>query len=339
MKMVIAGEWRWDIYEEALAAGFRANGVEVVPFKAGDFLDRTLLSRIERKTLWGPNTARLNGSLRRVVSESAPDVLFLWRMTHLAGRTLSRVMKRHPALKVVTYNNDSPFQDGRGWRYWRHYIQTARLAHLNFVYRPSDLSWSQRMGIPNPRVLLPYYLQEVHRPLGEIPRNFQNDVVFVGHYEEDGRADTLNYLAREGVSVRVYGTSWEKGSLDPEIKQVPIHPVYGEDYVRAIAGAKIALVFLSGKNRDVYTRRCFEIPACGTVMIAPRTPELINLFTDGVEALYFDNKEELLKAVDWLLQNPLQRNTIAQAGYERCTADGHDNMARAHEVLSILSAL
>ncbi|PZC45439.1 MAG: Spore maturation protein CgeB [Chloroflexi bacterium] len=334
--MVIAGEWRWDIYEEALAAGFRANGVEVIPFKAGNYLGSDLLSRIERKTLWGPATVRLNKALQRIISESSPDVLFLWRMTHIFRRTLATLLRKYPGLRVVTYNNDSPFQDGRGWKQWRHYIQTARLAHLNFVYRPSDVSLAQEAGIPNPRVLLPYYLKEVHRPITEIPPDFQNDVVFVGHYEDDGRVETLNYLARKGVSVRIYGTLWENASLEPELKRMPIHPAYGEDYVRALAGAKIALVFLSGKNRDVYTRRCFEIPACGTAMVAPRTPELGALYRDGVEAAYFNSKEELLIEIQRLLEDDRKRDQIAKAGLARCLGDGHSNIDRGEQVIRAL---
>ena len=334
--MVLAGDWRWQVYEQALADGLRANGVEVIPFKSTDFLGRDLRSRIENKTLWGPATVRLNQALQRLIAETSPDVLFLRRMTHLFGSALERILKHHPGLRAASYNNDNPFQDGQGWRLWRHYFRTARLSSVNFVYRPADVALAQRMGLPNPQVLPSYYIEGLHQPLGEVPPDFRNDVVFAGHHESDGRAETLNYLAGQGVSVRIYGNLWERASLDPALRQSPIRGAYDEDYVRVIAGAKIALVFLSGRNRDVYTRRCFEIPACGTAMAAPRTKELQAMFQEGEEAVYFDSKEELLAKIQWLLKDDEARNRIANAGRERCLRDGHSNVHRAAQVIEAL---
>ena len=339
MRMVLAGAWRNRIREEALEAGLWANGVEVIPFKTRDFLGRDLWSRIENKMLWGPATVRLNHALQRLIAETSPDVLFLWRATHLFGSALERILKHHPGLRVVSYNNDNPFQDGRGWRLWRHYFRTARLSRVNFVFRPADVALAQRMGLPNPHVLLPYYVEGLHRPLDEIPQDFRNDVVFVGHYEPDGRAEPLNYLARQGAPVRLYGPLWERAPLDPALRQRTSNAVVGEDYVRAIAGAKIALVFLSGRNRDVYTRRCFEIPACGTAMVAPRTRELQAMYREGEEAVYFDSKEELLAKVRWLLKDDEARDRIANAGRERCLRDGHSNVHRAAQVIQALDDL
>ena len=39
MKVVIAGNWRADIHEAALAAGFEANGAEVLPFRWNQYFD------------------------------------------------------------------------------------------------------------------------------------------------------------------------------------------------------------------------------------------------------------------------------------------------------------
>ena len=339
MRIVLAGEWRSQVYEQALADGLRANGVEVVPFKSTDFLGRDLWSRIEHKTLWGPATVRLNRALQRLVAETSPDVLFLRRPTHLIGSALERILKHHPGLRVASYNNDNPFQDGRSWRLWRHYFKTARLSHVNFVFRPADVALAQRMGLPYPHVLPPWYVEGLHRPLGEVPPDFRNDVVFVGHYEPDGRVETLNYLARQGVPVRLYGSLWERASLDPVFRQSPIGAAYGEDYVRLIAGAKLALVFLSGRNRDVFTMRCFEIPACGAAMVAPRTRELQALYREGEEAVYFDSKEELLAKVRWLLEDDEARNRIAKAGRERCLRDGHSNVHRGAQIVEALEAV
>ena len=109
----------------------------------------------------------------------------------------------------------------------------------------------------------------------------------------------------------------------------PIVPVEGDNYTKALCGAKICLAFLSKLNRDTYTRRCFEIPACGRVMLAERTEDLQKMFKEDEEACFFSSNEELLEKVQWLLANPERREAIAKAGLRRVWTDGHDVKSRA----------
>ena len=99
------------------------------------------------------------------------------------------------------------------------------------------------------------------------------------------------------------------------------------------------LVFLSYANRDVYSRRCFEIAACGTMMCAPRTRELEQLFADGKEAVYFDSKEDLLQKIKYYLGNEEKRSTIAQAGRGRCIEGGNDEISRAKQLIDIIGEM
>jgi spore maturation protein CgeB len=109
--------------------------------------------------------------------------------------------------------------------------------------------------------------------------------------------------------------------------------VWGDDYARAIAGARIALVFLSGRNRDNYTRRCFEIPAIGTLMLAPRTQELLSLYRADEEAAFFGTADELIGQVRRYLADSELRARVAAAGHARCVRDGYDVDSRARQFL------
>jgi spore maturation protein CgeB len=100
------------------------------------------------------------------------------------------------------------------------------------------------------------------------------------------------------------------------------------EYAKALCGADICLCFLSKINRDVYTRRCFEIPACGRLLLAERTYELQTLFKEDEEACFFSSEEELTNKVCWLLENPTIRNKIAESGQKRVWKDGHDIYSR-----------
>lgn len=138
-----------------------------------------------------------------------------------------------------------------------------------------------------------------------------------------------------GVKIRIYGTHWQALQQQiPGLAQQKIHPVLGDEYAALLSGAKIALVFLSKRNCDVYTRRCFEIPACGSLMMAPRTAELEKYFEDGKEAIYWDSTADLVNKVQYYLRHDQERMTIAEAGRIRLLKDGHDEYARARQVIA-----
>jgi glycosyltransferase involved in cell wall biosynthesis len=134
------------------------------------------------------------------------------------------------------------------------------------------------------------------------------------------------------------GHYWSRAVLgDLYDHLAPIVPAEGDAYAKALCGAKICLCFLSKLNRDTYTRRCFEIPACGKVMLAERTEDLMRLFKEDEEACFFSSPEELVRKAQWLINNPDIRERIAQAGLRRVWADGHDVASRANYFLSVVN--
>jgi len=95
-------------------------------------------------------------------------------------------------------------------------------------------------------------------------------------------------------------------------------------------------VFLSRLNHDTYTRRCFEIPATGTLMLSEYTPDLATLFEEGVEAEFFRGPQELLDKVRFYMRHEEARRRIGQAGRARLLKDGHEALDRARQVLDAM---
>ena len=339
MKIVVAGEWRRSIFQQALSAAFEVLGCTVIPFKTLDYVAYDLQSRIERKLMFGQKMNALNDSLSLLMDRENPDVLFLYRCPEVYPQTLCGLKKKNHRLVIASYNNDNPFDDGRALIEWRLYLRYIRDCHMNYFFRNSNIEQAKAARIPHPRLLLPYYVQGFHRVLDDVPPGFRNAVLFVGHYEPDGRRQYLEHLLSNDVPLRIYGHRWDEVPRSSIIHRQKIEMAWGEDYVRLIAGAKITLVFLSGRNRDQYTTRCFEVPACGSLMIAPRTRELQEFYEEGKEAIFFSDPDELLHHVRYFAANETARQDIAEHGHRRCIQDEHSNVSRARQVLADIRAL
>lgn len=347
MKIMIVGAWRWYQYEAVFAEGLAANGVQVSEFSTSPFFTGQLGRLQSFLPLPGWALFRLNIELTRRAMQERPDWILFWRPTHVLPSTLQKL--RRLGIQTVSYNNDDPFGPKvHGQVPWHHhwlwfwYLRCLPEFDLNFFYRRINCEEGLGHGARHAGVLMPYFIPQHDRPVELTPqdrRRFLTDVVFVGHYEPDGRERSIRALMKAGVQVKIWGGHyWSRQVLGDQYDRLqPIQPAEGDDYAKALCGAKICLAFLSKLNRDTYTRRCFEIPACGRLMLAERTEDLQRLFREDEEACFFSSNEELVEKVRWLLANPEIRERIAAAGLQRVWADGHDVASRAKQFLQALT--
>jgi spore maturation protein CgeB len=347
MRMLIAGQWRWPMYEEACANAFSSLGIDVVPFNWSTFFAGKLGRAQHAIPAPGPALLRLNWALVKRAQEVRPDVLFIWRGTHILSSTLRRV-KVHTRAQLVSYNNDDPFgPSAHGcvpWHHhhlWRLYIRSLKHYDHNFVYRQVNVAEALQAGARKATVLKPYFVPMLHRPIPldtEDRARYACDVCFVGHYEPDGRERYLRALVEVGLHVRLYGgrywTPAVLGDLSSYFGEVRL--AYGDAYRKALCGAKMCLSLLSRLNRDTYTRRCLEIPACGCLLLSERTDDLRHMFREDEEAVFFSSHQELVEKALWLKERPQEAVRIAQAGMRRVYADGHSVTERMRELLSMI---
>ncbi len=338
MKIIIVGDWRWPQYEDAFATGLKELGHEVVKFSVSTYFKGVLGKYQNALPIPGPALVRLNRELLCFIKAEAPGLTLAWRCTHVLPSTIKRINKLGTV--TVSYNNDDPFgPETHGEVPWHHhflwywYIKSLKHFRFNFFYRQRNIAEAKSHGVTHADVLMPYFRPWQDRPITlnkEENIAFGCDVVFVGHYEPDNRERYLRALVDAGLSVKLYGGGyWTKQVLGDLYNYfAPIEPAEGEDYTKALCGAKVCLAFLSELNRDTYTRRCFEIPACGRVMLAERTDDLLKMFVEDVEACFFSSKEELVSKAKWLVENPDIANQIAEAGNRRVWGDGHDVKSR-----------
>lgn len=348
MKMMIAGAWRWPIYEESFSRGLIANGVEVYPFSTTPFFDGLLGKEQSALPLPGPALLKLNRRLLKEAKRVQPDWILFWRPTHILPSTLRALIAQ--GINLVSYNNDDPFGPRKHgnvpWHHhflWRNYLSCLPFFDRSFFYRQINCEEALERKARSAAVLPPYFIPWRDKPIELTPeewKRYESDIAFVGHYENDSRVDYIRSLHAAGLKVKIWGGGyWTRGVLgDLYDELAPIKPADGQDYVKVLNGAKICLAFLSKLNRDTYTRRCFEIPACQSVMLAERTDDLMRLFKEDEEACFFSSRRELVEKARWLLNDDDQREAIAYAGLRRVWADAQDVESRAKQFLNGLTA-
>jgi spore maturation protein CgeB len=347
MKIMIVGAWTWLQYEDAFAKALRDNGVQVSALSVSSFF-KGFFGRIQQTIpFYGPAVWRLNLAVVEAAKERQPDLILFWRPTHILPKTIKQLASMD--VLTVSYNNDDPFGPkvhGKvPWHHhflWHWYIKCLTFFNYNFFYREINCIEAKALGAKHADVLLPYFMPWQDRPvqLSESEQQrFETDVVFVGHHEPDSRENSIRKLVNAGIKVKLWGGHyWSRKVLGDLYDQLaPIVPAEGDDYAKALSGAKVCLGFLSKLNRDTYTRRCFEIPACGKVMLAERTDDLMRFFSEDEEACFFSSPEELVSKAQWLINNPDIRERIAEAGLRRVWADEHDVTSRARQFLQKIS--
>ena len=330
-KILLAGDWRYDIYEKAIASGLSRAGVEVIALKL--MQKSPTGSRVLNSFANSLNDSK---SLKETVKNTTPDCIFLQRPESLKVSTLVHLRKEYPRIPILAYHNDNPYINRI--RYLS-YLKLLRIVHHVFYYRPSDSIHITKYTSASTSLLMPGYITYEHYPDPYEAEHYRSDVVFIGHWEPDQRDLYVKGLLDNGICVRIFGNGWQSSRVLPFEFTRSIHPVYGTEYRRILSSAKIALVFLSSRNNDVYTRRCFEIPACSTFMVTPRNKYISMLFREGEEVEYFSSKQELLDVVRSNLQNSSKRERLAKNCFNRVREEMHNEIGRARSIISIAEGL
>jgi spore maturation protein CgeB len=354
VKVLIAGDWHSELHEEAVFNAFKQLGHEPFKFAWYQYFVPTgwakratrLFLKAQNKYMIGPSVSKLNNDLIDFALQVQPTFIFIYRGSHIRVKTIRKIQQALKNTLVIGYNNDDPFAPQYPRWKWRHFLASVPEYDLTLAYRKHNIAEYLAIGAKRVELLRSWFIPERNYPvqLTEIEKEqYACDVVFIGHYEDDGRLACLEEIVRRGWRLRIFGPGYE---WDPVIKNspllaehIPVRLVWSKDYNRALCGAKIALCFFSQLNRDTYTRRCFEIPASGTVLMSKFTDDIANLFLDDHEAVFFRDANAMAEGIGGLLVDEPRRTQIAIAGKQRVWDDGHDVVSRMQKVLGWINEI
>ncbi len=354
MKILIVGSWVSPIYEQNLYDALSELSAHVEAFSWAKYLGfktcsniydsqgsffLSIWNRFQNKFITGPAIYKINKALIKKVQQEKPDIIFFYRATHIWQGSVKEC--KNLGCKILIYNNDDPFNISLPKYIYRHYLKTLQYADWIFSYRAKNIKDYQQLGYKNSSILRSSYNKKINFPMSNEKKY---DVVFIGHFENDGRDKILlNIMKKTKANIGLWGQNWENSSLYDELcsllNKKEIKGVFGDKYNLLLNQSKMALVFFSKINNDGYTRRCFEIPATKTMMLCEYSDEISSLFEADKEAVYFQNPEDLIEKIHYYLSHPDEIALIAQKGYERLLRDGHDTTDRAKEVIQIINQL
>lgn len=327
--IMIIGSWRWGIYEEALARGFSSLGTKVFKFSCN--CDETSFNIQQPFKHWR-KIKTINNNLLSACVENRPDMLFFYRGTFILPSSIKQLKRLLPRTIICFYHNDNPYVSLKNLLKYFFFLHSLKFADITYVYRPSNLIDCLKFKAANPKLLMSHYRTDYHWWNGTFDLSQKAyDVIFAGHYENDGRVEYVKSIFNAGIDLHIFDKSWGKIFERYNWPQTNCHDRLSKAmYRETINQAKIAIVFLSGKNQDVYTRRCFEIPACGTAMLLPDNQFLRNIFVKDISAAYYNDTQSIIGSIRTLLSSQKKLESITRNAY--LVVQDHNEVARAKQI-------
>lgn len=340
IKIMLVGDSTYEMYSQAFYDAWRKLGYQnIYYFQTNQYFSNNLkksrffsnfFSRVQNKMAFGPRVQKMNKEILKIDKNFKPDLIFFYNTRHIYSQTLKKMKKDGKV--IFMYSNDNPFGECFPYYYWRHFKKGLAVATAGFAYRTQNLYDFEHAGCNKVYLLKSYYIAErnyyMEKPPIQVPK-----VVFLGHYENDERGEYIKALLDQKIEVGIMKMTWEHFEENNPylIKMENAHAMYNQ----MLNAAEIAVVFLSKINHDTYTRRCFEIPAVKTMMIAPYTEDIAAMYTADKEVVFYSSKEEFVDKICYYLKHEDERKEIAEAGYRRLIKDKNEVTDRVKFVMDI----
>ncbi len=333
--------------------GHEVAGVDTAgPWQSGAWLGR----QVERRLGRGGTIDRINRAVLDAAGALQPALVWAEKQEHLRPETLEAL--RRGGARLVHFTPDPYFS--LAWK--RTALMDAAIGRFDLLVYCKAYERADYAALGKPLIYMPLgYCDETHRPLPSSDPRWRCALGFLGGWEPR-RERLLRALAGATPDLKIWGGYWDflrDGRWSPRRQIIlgqlaggepfRIHrddrlaaawqggEVYADDYARALTGSRIGLGFLRQVCPDQHTTRTFEIPACGSLLLADRTDEHRSFFEEGREAEFFGSAEELVDKARFYASHETERARVAQAGRERCQRSGYAYIDRLRPVITAVT--
>jgi len=139
------------------------------------------------------------------------------------------------------------------------------------------------------------------------------------------------------ISLLQYGKTLVNSYSDNLLRNIK-PPVFGPNMLNLFNKSKIVLNFHIGIAGDwAGNMRMFEVTGVGSCLLTDNKRNMPDLFDIGREVVVYDNENDCVEKVKWLLEHDGERKQIARSGQQR-TLNFHTVEKRCESIIEIMSS-
>lgn len=302
---------------------------DIIEFDTDDYLRTPKVNRLEMtlegNIQIGRRLKAANNALIQKVKTTKPDILWLDAAEWIRPKTLKAIKEQ--GVFLAHHVTDALKASNIRTRLRRRYF-TQTVTQFD-AFLTTNLDDYNALVADNYKGAILTHLgydsdRFTNTPLpAALATEWEDGIVFVGHYEKHTEEAAIA-LHEAGLPVTIYGhTPWHKSPNRHRLGDRLKTRLGNEEYTWALKAAKIGLCLVSKLNYNQTASRSFEVPGSGTMLLAIRTPQHMEAYIEGQEAEFFDSHKELIEKARYYLENDVEREAIAQRGYERCHKSGY----------------
>jgi spore maturation protein CgeB len=332
LRILYSGDNWYGSNARSCADSLRRLGCNVLDIDIQSFIPQVKLpvSRVLRHLWISRLTNEFNRHILDTVEIFKPDIFIAFKGNYIEASTLKLLSRKGISLYNY-YPDTSAFTHGK----WL----PKSLPEYDCVFYTKPLWYSdvsKQIDLKAGFFLPHGYDPGLHRPVRLDSRDtldYGCDVSFIAiHSRHKEKVLTELTSLVPHLTLCIYGNGWTQHCQGKELQRfIKGYPLLGECYTRAIQAASINLAIMSGTVKgasagDLTTSRTYTIPASGGFMLHERNSEVLGLYKENEEIVCFDSAEELAEKIDYYLNHPVERRTIAREGHSRCVpAYSYDN--------------
>lgn len=255
------------------------------------------------------------------VKSVKPDVVYMQDLSILNPDTLKKVKKY---CRLLVGQIACPLPSEKNLKEFNliltsfpHYVEKFKRIGINSEYF--------KIGF-EPRVL---------DKVGDYKRIY--DVSFIGSFSSHHSAGTkLLEKVAEKIPVHIWGQGLRFLSPNSPLRKNYHGEAWGLQMYKILAQSKIVLNrHISVAENYANNMRLYESTGMGAMLITDKKDNLSDLFNVGQEIISYDSVLDLIKKIEYYLNNDKKRQEIAEKGQRR-TLSNHSYKTRMEELVGIL---
>ena len=151
-----------------------------------------------------PDTGHINDRIKEEVAKNDYDIVWIDKGNNILPSTLRFIKEKQPECKIVHYMIDDFMNP---YHTTRQILDTIPLYDYYIVNRKANIQELKERNCKHPVLCYMSYESNFHHPYalaeGDKER-LGGEVGFIGTYEKE-RAESMKYLADNGITVRIFG--------------------------------------------------------------------------------------------------------------------------------------